>query len=66
MVTNKLKINDLRTQLFVFRSPQLRCDLCGLSVKVCVGQITQSLKMRDLGITFDQFLNFDDQITAIC
>ena len=22
--------------------------------------------MRDLGVTFDQFLNFDDQITAIC
>ena len=23
-------------------------------------QITQSLKVRDLGVTFDQFLNFDD------
>ena len=22
--------------------------------------------MRDLGVTFDQFLNFDDHITAIC
>ena len=29
-------------------------------------QITQSLKVRDLGVTFDQFLNFDDHITAIC
>ena len=29
-------------------------------------QITQSLKVRDLGVTFDQFLNFDDLITAIC
>ena len=28
-------------------------------------QITQSLKVRDLGVTFDQFLNFDDHITAI-
>ena len=24
-------------------------------------QITQSLKVRDLGVTFDQFLNFDDR-----
>ena len=29
-------------------------------------QITQSLKVRDIGVTFDQFLNFDDHITAIC
>ena len=29
-------------------------------------QITQSLKVGDLGVTFDQFLNFDDHITAIC
>ena len=29
-------------------------------------QITQSLKVRDLCVTFHQFLNFDDHITAIC
>ena len=28
-------------------------------------QITQSLKVRDLCVTFDQFLKFDDHITAI-
>ena len=27
-------------------------------------QITQSLKVRDLGVTFDQFLNFDYHITV--
>ena len=36
----------------MFRSPQLKCDLSGLSV--------------NLGVIFDQFLNFDDHITAIC
>ena len=50
----------------MLRSPQLRCDLSGLSVKVGESQITQSLKVRDLSVTFDQFLNFDDHITAIC
>ena len=29
MITNKLKINDSKTELIVFRSPQLRCDLTG-------------------------------------
>ena len=29
-------------------------------------QITQSQKVRDFGVTFYQFLNFDYHITAIC
>ena len=64
MITNKLKINDSKTEFIVFRSPQLRCELSGLSVNVGESQITQSLKVRDLGITFDQFLTFDDHITT--
>ena len=66
MITNKLKINDSKTEFIVFRSPQLRCDLIGLSVIVGESQITQSLKVRDIGVTFHQFLNFNYHITAIC
>ena len=66
MITNKLKINDSKTEFIVFRSPQLRCDLSDLSVNIGESQITQSLKVRDLGVTFDQFLNSDDHITAKC
>ena len=66
MITNKLKINDSKTEFIVVRSPQLRCDLSGLSVNVGESQITQSLKVRDLGVTIDQFLNFNDHINAIC
>ena len=50
----------------MFRSSQLRSDLSHLSVNVGESQITQSLKVSDLCVTFDQFLNFDDHITAIC
>ena len=50
----------------MFRSPQLKCDLSGLSVNVGESMITQSSKVRDLGVILDQFLNFDDHITAIC
>ena len=66
MITNKLKINDSKTEFIVFRSPQLKCDLSGLSVNVGESMITQSSKVRDLGVIFDQFLNFDDHITDIC
>ena len=41
MITNKLKINDLKTEFIVFSSPQLRCDFSGLSVNVGESQITQ-------------------------
>ena len=62
MITNILKINDLKTEFIVFRSPQLKCDV---SVNVGKSMITQSPKVRDLGVIFDQFLNFYDHITAI-
>ena len=50
MITNKLKINDSKTEFIVFRSPQLKCDLSGLSVNVGESIITQSPKVRDLGV----------------
>ena len=57
MITNKLKIIDSKTEFIVFRSPQLRCDLSGLSVNVGESQITQSLKVRDLGSESESILN---------
>ena len=63
MITNKLKINDSKTDFIVFLSLQWRC---GLSVNVGKSQIILSLKVRDLSVTFDQFLNYDDHVTAIC
>ena len=50
MITNKLKINDSKTEIIVFRYPQLKCDLSGLSVNVGGSMITQSSKVRDLGV----------------
>ena len=40
MITNKLKINDSKTEFIVFRSPQLKCELSGLSVNVGESMIT--------------------------
>ena len=47
----------------MFRSPQLKCDLSGLSVNVGKHMITQALKVRVLGVLLTQF---DGHITAIC
>ena len=66
MITNKLKIKDSKPEFIVFRSPQLKCALSGLSFNVGESMITQSSKVRYLGVIFDQFLNFYNHITDIC
>ena len=66
MIPNKLKINDAKAEFIVFTSPQLKCDLNGLSGNVGESMISQSPKVRDLGVVFEQFLIFEDHITAIC
>ena len=64
MIKNKLKINDSKTEFILFRSPQAKQDLSGLSVSV--GDSVIALLVRDLGVIFDQFLNFDDYISVVC
>ena len=66
MIKNKLRINDSKTELTVFRSPQAKQDLSSLSVYVGDGIIQQSSMMRDLEVIFDQFLSFDDYISSVC
>ena len=66
MITNKLKINDSKTEFSVFRSPQLRCDLSGLSVNVGERIITQSSKVRDLSVIFAHFSIFMIILLLLC
>ena len=66
MINNTLKINYSKTEFIVFRSPQAKQDLSGLSVIVGDSIIQQSSKVRNLGIIFDQFLSFDDNNSSVC
>ena len=49
MIKNKLKINDSKTEFIIFRSPLLKTDLSGVSIRVGDSQISSSSKVRDLG-----------------
>ena len=51
------------TQLYISFKCKQPCDLSSLSVNVGESIITQSSKVRDFGVIFDQFLNFDDHNT---
>ena len=66
MIKNKLKINYSKTEFIVFRYPQAKHDLSSLSVYVGDRIIQQSLKVRDLGLIFDQLLSFSDYISYLC
>ena len=66
MIKNKLKINDSKTEFIIFRSPLLKQNLSDLSVNVGDTQFSPSSKVRDLGVVFDQYLNFHDHISGIC
>ena len=48
-----------KTEFIVFRSPQAKQDLNGLLVSVGDSVIALSSKVRNLGVIFDQFLNFE-------
>ena len=52
MITNKLKINDSKTEFIIFRSPILKQNLSDLSVSVGDTEVPSSSKVRDLGVVF--------------
>ena len=66
MIKNKLKINDSKTEFIIFRSPQQKLDLSDVSVSVGDIQIPSSSRVRDLGVVFDDCLNFNDHVSNIC
>ena len=62
MIKNKLKINDSKTEFIIFRSPLLKTDLSGVSIRVGDSQISSSSKVCDLGVIFDDCLSLDAHI----
>ena len=64
MIKNKL--NDSKTEFIIFRSPLLKTDLSGVSIRVGDSLISSSSKVRDLGVIFDNCLSLDAHISNIC
>ena len=66
MIKYKFEINDSKTEFRIFQSLLLKQNLSDLSVSVGDMQVSPSLKVRDLGGGFDQYLTFHDHISGIC
>ena len=66
MILNKLKINDSKTELIIFRSPLLKQNSSDLSISVGDTQVSPCYNVRDIVGVFDQYLTFHDHISGIC
>ena len=58
MIKHKLKIHDSK--------PNLKNNLSDLPLSVGDSQVSQSSKVRYLGVVFYQYLTFHDHISGIC
>ena len=66
MTHNLLKLNDDKTDIIYIASPHFAKSISVPTIKVDDTQIEPSLKVKNLGVIFDQFLTMDDHITTVC
>ena len=66
MKNNKLKLNDDKTELLVFGTPQQLKKISFSSVVVGSTVVSKSSKARNLGVIFDENLNFNSQVNIMC
>ena len=57
MVTNKLKLNDSKTELVVLASSHFSKHTCDLQLKIDKNLISPSISAKDLCVFFDEHLN---------
>ena len=65
MITNKLKINDKKTEFLIISSPRAPMQL-DVNITIGTSTIPPSASCRNLGVMFDKKACMDDQITSLC
>ena len=66
MVTNKLHLNDNKTELLATCTPWLRAGVTVRNLTVSSSQIAASSAARNLGVTMNQQLNTNTYVQRIC
>ena len=65
MISNKLKLNDDKTELIVFSS-KFRPRPCLSNVQIGSECIQHGNTVRNLGVLFDQTLSFGEHVSKLC
>ena len=63
---NGMKLNAAKTQLIVLGTPAMLRTLAPVRLNFCAATITESEKVKNLGVTMDRHLNFVPHICRRC
>ena len=66
MTTNKLKLNDDKTEFLVITSKHNQSKYCTDSLQIATSMIKPTASARNLGIVFDNILAMDNHIKNVC
>ena len=67
MITNRLKINDSKTDFLIIRSLFSKvASLQDFTISVGESSICRSETARNLGVIFDSSMNFESHIAHVC
>jgi hypothetical protein len=66
MLSNKLRLNDTKTEFFIINSPRQLNLVAGVKLKIGGSEIDPSLSIKNLGIIFDPHMNMDLHVNLLC
>ena len=66
MVTDKLMINDSKTEFILIGTRQQLCKLQPCAISVGHDTITASTQLKNLGCWLDSYLNMSKHVTSVC
>ena len=66
MNTNKLKLNDSKTELIIFQNSWSSRESIVATLNINNNNIVSSSKVKNLGVTFDKDLNMTDYVDLLC
>ena len=65
MLINKLQLNDGKTEFLLIASPYFRKTITTTHINIGNDNVPSSTSARNLGIVFDQHMNFEEHINSI-
>ena len=66
MAVNKLKLNDDKTEIILFKNPRVSSDISEVTLNINDNMITSSKSVKDLGVLLDYDLSMSSQVSSLC
>ena len=66
MITNKLKLNDDKSEFMLISSPHNKKKFDAMSINIGSEIVNVTDSVRNLGVMIDSIFNMEDHITSVC